>query len=595
MTEPVNHKTLSDLYLNHHGMITDKWTFYIKAYEDIFQHYRSLPVRLLEIGVQNGGSLAIWAQYFGAATDIVGCDINPACGGLRYDDPRIHVIVGDANADATEALIEAVSPIFDLIIDDGSHRSGDIVRSFARYFPRLAHDGLFVAEDLHCAYWAEYEGGLFDPWSSMAFFKRLADILNHEHWGIPKARADILRPFRERYGIALSESLLAEIHSVEFLNSICVIRKRPSADNVLGPRVVEGEEATAETLVAGSGSLSSPADQGTNPWSAMPPLPEEELLALRAVERLSHEQAATIAEQAGTIGEQARILDEQARIVDEQSRIISQQAGIADEQTSTIEGLRRALAVKSGQLQIAQEFSRNLDANAAAAHARADRSDGAGAALRSRISELENQAAALAMDAASSRALLDHVWRSTSWRVSAPVRWVGQQLKRGKRTARLASALSARPGGVPRLMRGSMYVVRHRGLGALRSTLRALESETFFPAPPPSPQEAALPALPGEDPFEAIAREIFAEQQAELSREAAAQAIAGFAHQPLISVLMPVYKTPVQWLRRAVEFSAGTVLRRGGNSARWTIARRATTSGRCCGSWKRPIRGCGWW
>ena len=106
------------------------------------------------------------------------------------------------------------------------------------------------------------EGGLFDPWSSMAFFKRLADILNHEHWGIPKARADILRLFRERYGIALSESSLAEIYSVEFLNSICVIRKRPSADNILGPRVVEGEEAIAERLVAGSGSLSSPADQG---------------------------------------------------------------------------------------------------------------------------------------------------------------------------------------------------------------------------------------------------------------------------------------------------------------------------------------------
>jgi hypothetical protein len=60
----------------------------------------------------------------------------------------------------------------------------------------------------------------------MSFFKRLADVLNHEHWGVPYARAEILRSFEERYNVQLSESLLAEIHSIEFLNSICVINKR---------------------------------------------------------------------------------------------------------------------------------------------------------------------------------------------------------------------------------------------------------------------------------------------------------------------------------------------------------------------------------
>ncbi len=84
---------------------------------------------------------------------------------------------------------------------------------------------------------------------------------------------------------------------------------------------------------------------------------------------------------------------------------------------------------------------------------------------------------------------------------------------------------------------------------------QARQDELIPPAPsPPAPETPpAVAAASGEDPCEVIAREIFAEQQAELSREAAAQAIAGLAHRPLISVLMPVYGTPVQWLRRAVE------------------------------------------
>lgn len=49
------------------------------------------------------------------------------------------------------------------------------------------------------------------------------------------------------------------------------------------------------------------------------------------------------------------------------------------------------------------------------------------------------------------------------------------------------------------------------------------------------------------------ARAEFRAQQAELTHEAAQRLLAGFARRPLISVIMPVYGTPPQWLRRAVE------------------------------------------
>ncbi len=48
-------------------------------------------------------------------------------------------------------------------------------------------------------------------------------------------------------------------------------------------------------------------------------------------------------------------------------------------------------------------------------------------------------------------------------------------------------------------------------------------------------------------------RDEFRAQQAELTAQQAQHLMAGFARRPLISVIMPVYGTPPQWLRRAVE------------------------------------------
>ncbi len=56
-----------------------------------------------------------------------------------------------------------------------------------------------------------------------------------------------------------------------------------------------------------------------------------------------------------------------------------------------------------------------------------------------------------------------------------------------------------------------------------------------------------------DDPMVVVARDLFAAQQAELSPVTAAVMVENFTYKPLISVIMPVYNTPVQWLRR-VEF-----------------------------------------
>lgn len=267
-------KKLTDLYKDHTGKVSDKWRSYLDEYDKLFTPFRSLPISLLEIGIQNGGSLEIWSQYFPNAQKFVGCDINPDCANLSYLDPRIAFVVGDANAEEVKEKVFQHSQSFDLIVDDGSHTSGDIVKAFANYFPALRDGGLFVAEDLHCSYWGEFDGGIYHPHSSINFFKLLADIVNHEHWGLAKTRGDLVAGYKEKFQVNFPENLLAEVGSVKFINSICIIEKK--SKNLLGTRVVAGTDSqVVPSVTQMRNSISVPPSEFNNMWSSLVKSPAE--------------------------------------------------------------------------------------------------------------------------------------------------------------------------------------------------------------------------------------------------------------------------------------------------------------------------------
>jgi len=248
--------SLLALYRAHPNYVSDKWESYLHCYDELFAPLREKPVAMLEIGVQNGGSLEVWSRYFPNATHLIGCDINSACANLRHADPRVKVLVADASRPEALAAVLMQHTEYDIIIDDGSHRSSDIVRSFALFFPHLKDGGIYIAEDLHCSYWAQFEGGLFDQTSSVSFFKRLVDAINFEHWGYAADPASILDEFRGKYGATISAETLSHIHSVAFQNSVCIVRKEKPARNTLGPRTVAG---TVELVAQGHPPLNGTA------------------------------------------------------------------------------------------------------------------------------------------------------------------------------------------------------------------------------------------------------------------------------------------------------------------------------------------------
>jgi len=109
----------------------------------------------------------------------------------------------------------------------------------------VSDSGIYVVEDLHTSYWKDFEGGLHEPLSAMAFFKRLADIVNYEHWRNNKPRKNLVKEFTTHFGVDFDDYDLARIHSIEFVNSLCVIKKLPAENNVIGQRIITGSEECA--------------------------------------------------------------------------------------------------------------------------------------------------------------------------------------------------------------------------------------------------------------------------------------------------------------------------------------------------------------
>jgi hypothetical protein len=154
-----------------------KWTQYFAVYRDVFGPFTSQPMRILEIGVLNGAGLRLWRKYFSHPdTIVVGIDIQPECA--RFDSPNegIRVRIGSQDDPKfLQELIEKFGP-FDLIIDDGSHRSSHMITSFNCLFADgLKESGIYFVEDLHANYWPAWRD------TKRSFLDLCKELVEHMH------------------------------------------------------------------------------------------------------------------------------------------------------------------------------------------------------------------------------------------------------------------------------------------------------------------------------------------------------------------------------------------------------------------------------
>jgi hypothetical protein len=194
---------IEELFFDHHGRVADKWDHYLPFYDRVFAPYRPIPIRMLEIGVMNGGSLELWRKYFGPEATIFGIDINPECAA-RVDPPNQVRIGSQADPDFLRAVVGEMGGV-DIVLDDGSHIAEHQMASFKALWPLLSVGGLYVMEDLHTAYWAKWDGGLRRPGTAIELVKQLIDDMHARYHAQPEELAG----HAELGSILIADSIVA--------------------------------------------------------------------------------------------------------------------------------------------------------------------------------------------------------------------------------------------------------------------------------------------------------------------------------------------------------------------------------------------------
>jgi hypothetical protein len=200
----------------------DKWHHYFEIYERHLARLRPSGPAMLEIGVQGGGSIEMWRQYFGTAARIYGIDHNQAA--LRHEDIATRIFIGDqADRVFLRGVLDQTAPL-DLVIDDGGHSANQQITSFEEIYPTLSENGIYLVEDTHTSLW----GGTFmdraDRQSFLQFaFARCAELMD---WTGRFANFQALGDRESAQALEASASLFCRTtKSIHFYDSVIVFER----------------------------------------------------------------------------------------------------------------------------------------------------------------------------------------------------------------------------------------------------------------------------------------------------------------------------------------------------------------------------------
>jgi hypothetical protein len=212
--------------ITHHG-----YARFLQPHVDALRTAHPAGGALLEIGIEKGSSLPMWAAAL-PGWSVWGLDIK-----LAHEGPGVRVLKGDQSKPedlrATAAAIAAAGRPLLLVNDDGSHIPEHQALSFDVLFGALAPGGVYMVEDVETSYWTRGElygyptrYGYLHPANVVERFKAIADVV---HWEflLPDARA-ALTATAERHGF--SRATLAQIGTILFAPNCVIVTKKGPAD-----------------------------------------------------------------------------------------------------------------------------------------------------------------------------------------------------------------------------------------------------------------------------------------------------------------------------------------------------------------------------
>lgn len=139
-----------------------KWSASLDAYQAHFSPLANRPTRMLEIGVQSGGSIFMYHNVL-PQTFYYGMDINTNC--LAFNDARTTISLNDQNSvPGWKHFFQAVTSYLDICIDDGGHQSYQMKTTIEQALPHINPGGFYLTEDIHGVHTAQdYLHNFFHP------------------------------------------------------------------------------------------------------------------------------------------------------------------------------------------------------------------------------------------------------------------------------------------------------------------------------------------------------------------------------------------------------------------------------------------------
>lgn len=129
---------------------------YTRYYE---KHLPSKTISLLEIGAFKGASLRMWKELY-PDSQISCFDLFQDTDNISKEDVEAMGVTAYQGDQGYASDLGKIEGNFDVIIEDGSHRSDHQIITFETLWPKVRSGGMYVVEDLHACYDPFYWGSV---------------------------------------------------------------------------------------------------------------------------------------------------------------------------------------------------------------------------------------------------------------------------------------------------------------------------------------------------------------------------------------------------------------------------------------------------
>ena len=182
-----------------------KWNNYFNIYENLFKKFINKKIKIVEVGIGDGGSLFMWKYFFGQKAKIIGIEQNPEAKKLKKYG--FQIFIGDqSNPIFWKNFYKKVGKI-DILIDDGGHTNLQQITTLMESINHINPNGIIVVEDTHTSFMKDK--GFKNP-SKFSFINFTLMIVETLHRRNPMIKKKL-------------NNLSKLINSIEYFDSITVV------------------------------------------------------------------------------------------------------------------------------------------------------------------------------------------------------------------------------------------------------------------------------------------------------------------------------------------------------------------------------------